>query len=197
MRQEVELGRSGGWWRLLLPGLVLAILLVFLVVPLPLLRKLLLAMGGVCGLRPEHLYFAGDIQLPIESQMMGIYGGFTLTLLVLLILRRFGARRLGSRLTIALLASFFASMAFDGVNSTLTDLDLFHRYQSTYFTRLVTGLLSGIALAPFLTWLLSVVATRRENDTSRVMLSVWELLLPLSVSADFAALVIHEQALLY
>ena len=198
-RQQVELGRHwGDRWQVLLPGLVLAVLLAFLAAPLPVPRKLLLAMGGVCGLRLAHSYFAGDIQLPLESRMVGIYGGFTLMLIVLLLLRRFGARRLGSRLTIALLASFFASMVVDGINSTLTELGVPHRYQSTNVTRLVTGLLSGIALAPFLIWLLGVVATPPEQDRSRVMLgSPWELLLPLSVSAGFAALVVREQALLY
>ena len=130
--------------------------------------------------------------------MVGIYGGFTLTLIILLSFRRFGPRRFGSKPTVALLAIFFASMAFDGINSTLTELGLPHLYQSTNVTRLVTGLLSGIAVAPLLTWLLGVVATPHENDRSRaIFYSPWELLLPLTVSACFGVLVMREQALLY
>ena len=74
--------RWGGPWRLLLPALVLAVLVAFLVAPAPLPRKLLLAMGGVCGLRPTHSYFVGGVQLPLEARMTGIYGGFLLTFVV-------------------------------------------------------------------------------------------------------------------
>ena len=130
--------------------------------------------------------------------MVGIYGGFSVTFIVLLVLRRFGARRLGSRLVIGILALFFASMAFDGINSTLTDLSLPHLYQSTNVTRLVTGLLSGMAIAPVLVWLLGVIATpRSEAPTRAVMRSPWELLLPLALNAGFAALVMTERAAFY
>ncbi len=74
-------------------------------------------MGGICGLRPAHSYFAGGIQLPIESRMVGSYGGFMVTLTVLVALGRLRARRLGSMPTIMLLVVFFASMVVDGVNS--------------------------------------------------------------------------------
>ena len=60
--------RWGGRWPWLLSTLVLAVLVAFLAAPQPLPRKLLLAMGGVCGLRPAHSYFAGGIQLTIESR---------------------------------------------------------------------------------------------------------------------------------
>ncbi|MEO7910441.1 MAG: DUF2085 domain-containing protein [Roseiflexaceae bacterium] len=198
-RQAADIERS--WsvvWRWLLPILVGAVLLVFLAVPEPLPLKLLLAMGGVCGLRPAHSFFAGGVQLPIESRMVGIYGGFMLTLLVLLALRRLGSRRLGSRSVIGVLALFFGSMAFDGINSTLADLGLPHLYESTNLTRLLTGLLSGIAIAPFLLWLLSVMATSRGKAPARAVIqSVWNLLILLVVNVGFAALVVREQAALY
>ena len=148
-RRAAEIERQwGGPWQWLLLFIVLAVLLTFLAVPVPLPRKLLLAMGGVCALRPSHSYFVGGVQLPMESRMIGIYAGLTLTLVIFLALRRVGARRLGSRPTIALLALFFLSMAFDGINSTLTDLGLPHLYTSTNVTRLVTGLFSSVAIAP-------------------------------------------------
>jgi uncharacterized membrane protein len=172
--------RWGGRWPWLLPTLALAVLVAFLAAPLPLPRKLLLAMGGVCGLLPAHSYFAGGIQLPIESRMVGIYGGFLITLTVLVALGRFRAQRLGSRPTIMLLIAFFTSMAIDGVNSTVTDLGLPHPYTSTNVTRLITGLLAGIAIAPFLIWLLGVVTTSSTTNMPRpVLRTPWEVLLPL------------------
>ena len=198
-RRAVE--REGRWnntWRWLLPGLALAILLAFLAAPLPLPRKLLLAMGGVCGLRPAHSYFVGAVQLPMESRMVGIYGGFSLTLIVLLLFRRLGARGLRDRPTIVFLALFFASIAFDGINSMLTELGLPHLYQSTNLTRLVTGLLSGITIAPFLVWLLGVMATPRASPAAQaVVQSPWELLLPIAACGSFAILVMSEQAAFY
>lgn len=198
-RQAADIERSwSGVWRWQLPVLVLAILLAFLAVPAPLPLKLLLAMGGVCALRPAHSFFAGGTQLPIESRMIGIYGGFMLTLLVLLAHRRLGSRRLGSRPVIGLLALFFSTMAFDGINSTLADLGLPHLYESTNLTRLLTGLLSGIVVAPFLLWLLAVMATPRgEAPVRAVIQSGWDLLVLLAVNIGFAALVVLEQAALY
>jgi uncharacterized membrane protein len=190
--------RWGGPWRWLLPALVLVALVAFLAVPAPLPRKLLLAMGGVCGLRPAHSYFVGGVQLPLEARMTGIYGGFLLTFVVLLAFRRLGARRLGSPLVIGILALFFMSMAFDGVNSTLAELGLPHLYTPTNVLRLLTGLLSGIVIAPFLLWLLSVVATPREPGvTHAVVGSRWDLAAALAVNAGFAALVLDGRAVSY
>jgi uncharacterized membrane protein len=190
--------RWGGLWRWLLPALVLVILVGFFAAPAPLPRKLLLAMGGVCGLRPTHSYFVGGVQLPLEARMIGIYGGFLLTFSVLLAFRRLRARRLGSRFVIGILALFFASMALDGLNSTFTDLGLAHLYVSTNLTRLLTGLLSGIAIAPFVLWLLSVVATPREPGvTHSVVRSPWGLAVPLAINAIFAALVLDGRAVFY
>ena len=185
-------------WRWLLPALALSVILAFLAAPGALPRKLLLAMGGVCALRPAHSYYAGSLQLPMESRMVGIYGGFSLTLIVLLALGRLGAQRLGSRLTIGLLAFCFGSMVLDGVNSTFADLGLTHLYESTNVTRLLTGLLSGIAMAPFFVWLLGVIAAPPAAAEPRaVVRSPWELALPLAANAAFAALIMREYAALY
>ena len=136
-------------WALALLGLIL---LAFLLFPAPLPQKLFWAMGGVCGLRPAHSYFAGSVQLPLEARMTGIYGGVSITLGWLLATRRLGATRLGSRAVLALLALMFLSMVADGVNSTFTDIGLAHPYTSTNITRIVTGLLSGVSIAAVLAW---------------------------------------------
>jgi uncharacterized membrane protein len=197
-RMQVAEQRWGGRWRWLLPALVLTAIVAFSVAPAPLPRKLLLAMGGVCALRPGHSFFAGGVQLPLESRMTGIYGGFMLTLIVLLAFRRLGARRLGSKLLIGILVLFFTSMALDGINSTLTELGLPHLYTPTNVLRLLTGLLSGVAIAPFLVWLLGIVAAPRTEAPPRaVVRSFWELISPLALNAGFAALVVDGRAVFY
>ena len=190
--------RWNGLWRGLLPALILALLILFLVAPGSLPDKLLLAMGGVCGLRPAHSYFVGGMQLPLEARMTGIYGGALITLVMLLALGRLGARRLGGTWVLGILMLFFLSMAGDGINSTLTDLGLPHLYTSTNLTRLVTGLLSGIALAPVLVWLLGVVMTPHAPEPRRAVIRApWELAVLLALNASFAALVLDGRAAFY
>ncbi len=189
--------RWGGIWRWLLPALILAIVLVFVAAPAPLPHKLLVAMGGVCALRPGHSYFAGGVQLPLEARMTGIYGGFLLTLLILLALRRVGGRRLSNWPVIGILGVFFASMVFDGINSTLAEVHVPHLYTPTNELRLISGLLSGIAIAPFLVWLLSVTAVPKGRGTRLVVRSPWELAAPLALNAAYAALVLDGRAWFY
>lgn len=207
-RQEVAARRAqaaeqrghalGGVWQWAPVTLALAVLTGFFAVPGALSRKLLLAMGGVCALRPSHSYFAGGVQFPLESRMMGIYGGAMLTLGVLLLAGRAGARRLGGWPTVGVLLLMFSSMAFDGVNSTLADLGWPHLYTPTNGMRLLTGLLAGIAIAPFLLWLIGLVmlpATRLRP--AGLVRAPWDLLAPLAVNAGFGLLIVDGRALWY
>ncbi len=186
--------RWGGVWPRLPAALVLTALAAFLLAPWPLREKLLVAMGGVCVLRPSHSYFAGGTQLPLEARMTGIYGGFTLAIVLLLAFRRVGARRLATTPVISVLGLGFAAMVFDGVNSTLAEAGLPHLYTPRNALRLATGLLSGTALAPVLLWLLNTVAVPGTRAAERsVLRSPWEV----GVSALFAALVVSEHPLSY
>lgn len=190
--------RWGGVWSRLPGALVLAVLAAFLLVPLPLREKLMAAMGGVCVLRPSHSYFAGESQLPLEARMTGIYGGFALATVLLLIFRRVGARRLASKPVISVLGLGFAAMVFDGINSTLAEASLPHLYTPTNALWLATGLLSGTALAPVLLWLLSTVAVPGTDAAElSVVRSPWELIVPVGLSALFAALVMSGHPLSY
>ena len=194
---EIE-QRWGGWKRWVLPLVVLALLLGLAAAPGTLSQKLLWLMGGVCNLRPAHSYFAGDLQLPLEARMIGIYGGFMVTFLLLLGLGRWGSHRLGNRLTIGLLAVMFGSMAFDGINSTLMEMQLPYLYTTTNSIRLVTGLLSGAALAPFMLWLAGAVLLPKAPRIDRMVVrNLWELPLLIAVNAVFGALILSERAGLY
>jgi hypothetical protein len=121
-----------------------------------------------------------------------------LTLLLAFAARRVGARRPGSPLVLALLALFFGSMVFDGVNSTLITLGLPHLYETTNLHRISTGLLSGIAIGVMLAWLVGTTALPISDAApSRLIRSPWELLAPLALCGLFAALVISEAAWVY
>lgn len=185
--------KGGQHWFLL--ALVVAVVLGFVLYPMPLPQKLLLAMGGVCGLRPDHSYFAGDLQLPLEARDTGMYAGLTLTVAWLLARRRVKAARIGGWLPTSVVALMFASMVFDGVNSTLMELSRPHLYLSTNSTRLITGLLSGIAIGVVLTWLLGdYLRPGTAPSLSMLIASPGELLGPLALCALFGLLVTREQA---
>ncbi len=185
-------------WRWLLPGFVIVVIVSFFAAPGDLPSKLLLAMSGVCALRPDHSYFAGDTQLPLESRMLGIYGGFLLGLRVLLAAGRLGAQRVGNRVVLLTLVVLFGSMVFDGINSTLADVGMPHLYTPTNLLRLLTGLFSGIALAPVFLWLVAAVALPRTSRSRRdVLRSPAQLLIPLIVGGLFALLVLAQHPLVY
>ncbi len=197
-RQAAARQRRHAMWHWLLPALVVIVVVFFFATPGELPSKLLLAISGVCALRPDHSYFAGATQLPLESRMLGIYGGFLLGLLVLLASSRFGARRVGNRVVILTLVLMFGSMVFDGINSTLADLGMPHLYTPTNLFRLLTGLFSGIAMAPVFVWLVGAVALPRTSRSQRdVLRSPAQLLVPLIVGGLFALLVLAQHPLFY
>lgn len=192
-REQRTAPSGGGAWTNILLGLVGALIIAFLLFPTPLPEKLLTAMGGVCGLRPSHSYFAGSTQLPLESRMTGIYAGVSITLGWLLLQRRLAATRPGTRAVIALLALMFLSMVADGVNSTATDLGLPHPYTSTNITRLVTGLLAGVSLATVLASIVAAVARPRLQAPATLFAGPRALLAPLGLCALFGVLVVSQQ----
>lgn len=196
-RTTVVTQRWNSTWRWLPMTLVLMVVVSFFAAPSPVSRKLFLAMSGVCSLRPTHSYFAGGLQFPLESRMMGIYAGFALTLVMLLLARRTHARKLGGWWVLAILLGMFGSMVFDGVNSTLMELGLPYLYVTTNPVRLATGLLSGIALAVVLIWLFGVTTMPPDQAHRRVVRSPWELLFPLILAGGFAVLVIQGAAWSY
>lgn len=184
-------GHESSW---LSPALVLAALVAFIAMPGALPQKLLWLMGGVCGLRPAHSYFAGGVQLPLESRMVGIYAGFSLSLMVLLTCRRGGARRLARWPTVVLLTLFFGSMAFDGINSTVYEFGGPFLYAPSNLGRLITGLLAGTAMAPALLWIVNLAAAPLDDGNERLVVrSVWELAPLLALNGLLGAMVLSGQ----
>lgn len=96
---------------------------------------------GLCHQLPDRSLFAGGFQLPVCARDTGIYAGFALSLLVIVLLER-GRRptEIPRPWLVAIGALFLGAMALDGVSSyagwrtTTNDL------------RLLTGLLAGYAL---------------------------------------------------
>lgn len=196
-RSDLE-QRWGGWKRWVLPLLAGIALLAFFVVPGTVPAKLFWLMSGVCGLRPGHSYFAGAAQLPLEARMLGIYGGAMVSALLLLARGRWGAHRLASRQVLGLLGALFGSMVVDGINSTLMELQLPHLYTTTNPIRLITGLLAGAALAPFMIWLAGAVLFPKATVARPAVIGgARDLALLLAASGVFGLAMVSGQSWLY
>jgi uncharacterized membrane protein len=160
------------------------LLVVFLLLPWPLMEKLRAIGRTVCMLRPDHSYFLAGEQLPLEARTMGIYAGLLIALVYLLLIGRRRAIRLPPWPLIVILMGFIVVMGIDGLNSTAHDIGLPHLYVPSNLLRLVTGLLTGVAIAPFI--LLAVNATLwQESESQAVLGGFGELLGLLIVEALF------------
>ncbi|GIW12533.1 MAG: hypothetical protein KatS3mg061_3590 [Dehalococcoidia bacterium] len=188
MAQDVPAVRAGGI-RIWLPSAVLGLLgLGLLVTPLPLLEKLRILSAGVCAQRPSHSLLFGGVQPPLESRMIGIYGGFAVAVITLLLAGR--GRTTGMpRLPVLFLSLLFiAALGFDGFNALFFDLHLPHAYPPQNWLRLVTGTLCGLGIALLV---LPVVnfALWRQGDP-RALVGVPGLGGLLAIEAGFVALVL-------
>ncbi len=112
--------------------------------------------------------------------------------------KRGGARRLGRWPTVALLALFFGSMAFDGINSTVYEFGGPFLYEPSNLGRLITGLLAGTAMAPALLWMINLAATPHDHTAERLVVrSSWELVPLVAINGFLGVLVLSERAWTY
>jgi len=182
-------------------GLVLLVIVLstgtFLLAPWSFEAKARAALHGLCAQRPSHSFLLGDQTLPFDARMTGIYGGFLVTTLFLAIKHRFRAFRLPPRRVIAVLAGFVLVMALDGTNSLLLDLQLDHPYHPRNDLRLVTGLLTGIALATLICFLVSSTLWYRGRYDTAPIQNLREVGLVLLLQIPFAAAAMSGASMLY
>jgi hypothetical protein len=121
--------------------------LAFLLAPLPLYDKLWGIAYGICPQRPGHSLFFGDVQMPIEAREGGMFAGFLLGAIFLIVLGRGTAGILPPRKILVLLVGFIVLMGLDGLNAVAYDLYMPALYTPNLYLRSGTGLLTGLALA--------------------------------------------------
>lgn len=156
---RLERARHGGvapfpvGWPAVFVALWVLLAAAFVALPWPVESKALAALHGLCAQQPTHSFYFGDHRLPFDARMTGIYSGFAVAALVLLLRGRWRAAGLPSAGVLVVLLAGIAALAVDGVNSTLVDAGIWHAYDPRNELRLATGLLTGTALA-VLVWLL-------------------------------------------
>jgi uncharacterized membrane protein len=178
-----------GWSGVFL-ALVAASIAGFFFAPWSVEAKSLAVLHGLCAQRPSHSFWFGADRLPFDARMTGIYGGFLMTQLYLLLRGRFRAAGIPSIPVIVTLALFIVAMGLDGLNSTVNDTGLFTVYQPSNVLRYITGALTGTTLAVFL-WLLinTLLWSTERQRTDRVIGHFSELLLIGAALAGFGLLV--------
>lgn len=127
------------------------------------LQAVLDAIGyGLCHQLPERSLFAGGVRVPVCARDAGIYLGFTVALVVLALLHRDRPSRAPTTGVNVLLALGVVAMALDGLTS------YGGLRTTTNEIRLMTGLMTGFALAAWITPMLSAELWRRPG-TGRVL----------------------------
>jgi uncharacterized membrane protein len=175
-----------GYRRYLFPLTFGVLFLAFFAAPWPLSHKAHAVLHGLCAQVPSHTLQLGGQALPFDARMTGIYGGFLVTGIYLCAHSRYRATRLPSWRSIAVLVSFVGVMAVDGTNSFLRDMLLWHPYTPDNRLRLATGLLTGVALAIAITFLLASTLWRKPLVTQPVINGPRELLLITALQVPFA-----------
>ncbi|MCS7001282.1 MAG: DUF2085 domain-containing protein [Dehalococcoidia bacterium] len=164
-------------------GVLAALIGGLLLAPLPFLEKLRILSAGVCAQRLGHSLLYGGVQPPLESRMIGIYGGFFVALATLYALGRGRAWQMPAVPILALAVLFIGVMGFDGTNALFFDLGLVHLYPPDNRLRLFTGTLSGVGIALLITPIVNYTLWRHPDDRP---VADWRVLgIILGVSAAF------------
>lgn len=179
------------WYAVVLAGLAVLVL-----TPGGFSEKSRALLHGLCAQTPTHSFRLGDALLPFDSRMTGIYGGTLVTLLYMASRRRFFGWGLPPRRVTVVLVFFVLAMAADGFNSLFTDLGIPHPWSPRNELRLLTGYISGIALAAVLSWLLGSALYRLGNPESSIR-DVRDLVFVLVPLVPFAGLLLHGAGWLY
>jgi hypothetical protein len=170
--------------------------LLFVLYPLPFSQKLFAVGYGLDPQRPSHTYFLGGAQLPLEARKVGMFGGFAIAYLALLITGRARCAGFPPLRVAVVLGCFIAVMGLDGLNATLFDLALPHAYAPDLRLRLATGLLTGIAMAGLLLPALNGTLWR-DIDLTPSLGNIRDVGAVLLVCASFYLLVDSRLGFLY
>ncbi|MDQ3540769.1 MAG: DUF2085 domain-containing protein [Chloroflexota bacterium] len=146
-------------------------------------------LHGLCAQTPSHTYSIGGKPLPFDARMTGIYGGLFVGMVTIMIRGKLLSYGTPSRTVIVTLASCVLTMAIDGSNSLLQDLGLWHLYPSANILRVITGYVTGIALAVVLSWLLAS-SVWNLGRPEPVIGCHRELLGPVLILMPYAALIV-------
>lgn len=185
-------------WSALFFGLLGLSVIALLLAPWHMQDKAMAILHGLCAQRPGHSFWFGDQRLPFDARMTGIYGGFLISQLYLLIRRRLRVTGIPPLTIVIPLALFVVAMGIDGLNSLFSDIDQPTLYEPSNLLRYSTGALTGTTLGVALWLLASNVIWRRIDQNRLPLVRGWgELLQILTLAAIFGILAGSGWGVLY
>lgn len=189
--------KPDGWSALFL-GLLGLSMIALLLAPWQMQDKAMAILHGLCAQQPGHSFWFGDQRLPFDARMTGIYGGFLISQIYLLIRRRSRVTEIPSLGIVIMLALFVVAMGIDGFNSLFSEIDQPTLYEPSNLLRYSTGALTGTTLGVAL-WLLAsnVLWSRRDQNRQPVVRGWGELLQILTLAAIFGILAGSGWSVLY
>jgi uncharacterized membrane protein len=129
-------------------GIPAAIISLFIAVTPPGLWEKARVIGyALCHQLPDRSFFIHEHQSPLCARCTGMYLGFFIGLIFLIVRRRTHSARMPTTAIISILIGFMTIMGIDGVNSTISIIPGAPQlYHTTNVHRIVTGTLFGIAM---------------------------------------------------
>lgn len=130
-------------------GLPAAIVGLFvLLTPPGLWEKARIIGYALCHQLPQRSFFFHEHQSPLCARCTGMYLGFMLSVVFLIVRRRYRAARLPTVAVVSMMIGFITIMGIDGVNSTISIIPGAPQlYHTTNIHRIVTGTLFGMSMA--------------------------------------------------
>jgi uncharacterized membrane protein len=130
---------------------------------------------AICHRISVRSFFVGEVQMPLCARCTGMYLGILLGVAIMVGLGRWRYGTLPRRGVIVVMILFITVMGIDGVNSYATLIPgLPHVYEPRNWLRLVTGILTGVAISGLIYPVFNATLWRRWVDKP-IVRSLWEL----------------------
>jgi uncharacterized membrane protein len=174
-------------------GIPAAIISLFIAATPPGLWEKARIIGyALCHQLPDRSFFIHEHQTPLCARCTGMYLGFSIGLIFMIIRRRTHAARMPSTAIIAVLIGFITIMGIDGINSTISIIPGAPQlYHTTNIHRIVTGTLFGLAMCMLFFPVFST-AIWRQPSGERSLKNWRELIVLVLVGFVFDAIVLTQ-----
>ncbi|HTP09223.1 MAG TPA: DUF2085 domain-containing protein [Anaerolineae bacterium] len=180
--------------KILFIGIPAAIISLFIAATPPGLWEKARIIGyALCHQLPDRSFFIHEHQTPLCARCTGMYLGFFIGLIFLIIRRRTHSARLPTTAIISVLIGFITIMGIDGINSTISIIPGAPQlYHTTNIHRILTGTLFGIAMCMLFFPVFSTAIWRQPSGDRS--LKSWRELIGLVLVAFALDAVILTQA---
>jgi uncharacterized membrane protein len=148
---------------------------------------------ALCHQLPDRSFFIHEHQSPLCARCTGMYLGFFIGLIFLIVRRRTHSARMPTTAMVAVLIGFITIMGIDGINSTISIIPGAPQlYHTTNIHRLITGTLFGIAMCLLFFPVFSTALWRQPSGDRSV--KNWRELIVMVLAALVLDVVVLTQA---